>query len=84
MLDNFINRIIKGDCLEEMKEFPAKSINMVLCDLPYGTTCNKWDSVISLGKLWEEYFSILCVRHPIERLISSYLYHCKGNYTGYF
>ena len=41
-----------GDCLELMKEIPNKSIDMILCDLPYGTTHNKWDNIISLDALW--------------------------------
>lgn len=49
------NHVLKGDCLEVMKEIPDKSIDMVLCDLPYGTTQNKWDSVIPLNLLWKEY-----------------------------
>lgn len=48
-----------GDCLEEMQNIPNKSINAVICDLPYGTTQNKWDSVIPLPKLWEQYKRIV-------------------------
>lgn len=44
--------IKQGDCLELMKEIPDKSIDMILCDLPYGTTHNKWDSIIPLDALW--------------------------------
>lgn len=44
-----------GDCLEVMKNIPDKSIDMVLCDLPYGTTCCKWDMVIPFEPLWEQY-----------------------------
>ena len=44
-----------GDCLEVMKSIPAGSIDLILCDLPYGTTQNKWDSVIPFDKLWAEY-----------------------------
>ena len=51
--------IKQGDCLELMKEIPDKSIDMILCDLPYGTTRNKWDSVIPLNKLWEQYERII-------------------------
>lgn len=51
--------IIHGDCLEEMKNIPDKSIDMILCDLPYGTTRNKWDSVIPFDKLWEQYNRII-------------------------
>ena len=45
-------QIKQGDCLELMKEIPDKSIDMVLCDLPYGTTACKWDSVIPFEPLW--------------------------------
>ena len=48
-----------GDCLELMKDIPDKSIDMILCDLPYGTTQNKWDSVIPLEPLWEQYKRII-------------------------
>lgn len=41
------NSVINGDCLEVMKEIDTASIDMILCDLPYGATQNKWDSVIS-------------------------------------
>lgn len=51
--------IRQGDCLELMKEIDDKSIDMILCDLPYGTTRNKWDSVIPLDKLWEQYERII-------------------------
>lgn len=58
-INNFVNEIIQGDCLEVMKQLPDKSVNMILCDLPYGTTQNKWDSVIDLEKLWFEYERII-------------------------
>jgi len=54
-ISEFLNKIICGDCLEVMKEIPDKSINMILCDLPYGTTACKWDTVIPFDKLWEQY-----------------------------
>lgn len=44
-----------GDCLERMKEIPDGSVDMILCDLPYGTTQNKWDSIIPFELLWVEY-----------------------------
>ncbi len=47
--------LMLGDCLERMKEIPDGSVDMVLCDLPYGTTQNKWDSVIPFEALWAEY-----------------------------
>ncbi|MCZ8022155.1 MAG: DNA-methyltransferase [Chryseotalea sp.] len=58
-IKDFVNKVIQGDCLEVLKNFPRKSVNMVLCDLPYGTTQNKWDSVIPLDKLWEQYERII-------------------------
>jgi site-specific DNA-methyltransferase (adenine-specific)/modification methylase len=51
----YINRVFEGDCLDIMEHLPDSCIDMVLCDLPYGTTQNKWDSVIPLDKLWERY-----------------------------
>ena len=48
-----------GDCLELMKDVPDASIDMILCDLPYGTTKNKWDSVIPLEELWMQYKRII-------------------------
>ena len=51
--------LLKGDCLKWMKEFPDKSIDMILADLPYGTTQNKWDEIISLDLLWKEYERII-------------------------
>ena len=47
--------LMHGDCLELMKDVPDQSVDMILCDLPYGTTQNKWDSVIPLEPLWEQY-----------------------------
>lgn len=58
-IDQYINKIIQGDCLEVMKHLPSGSIDMILCDLPYGTTQNKWDSVIPLDQLWAEYERII-------------------------
>lgn len=55
----FENRIIEGDCLEAMKGIPSKSVDMILCDLPYGTTQNQWDSVIPLDQLWAHYERII-------------------------
>lgn len=59
MLQNYLNKVIQGDCLQVMKNFEDKSIDMILCDLPYGTTQNKWDSVIPLDELWKEYKRII-------------------------
>ena len=49
------NSIFEGDCLEKLSLFKDNTIDMVLCDLPYGTTQNKWDSLIDLQALWKEY-----------------------------
>ncbi len=54
-----LNRTYFGDCLEVMKLIDDNSIDMVLCDLPYGTTRCRWDSVIDLPKLWSEYRRII-------------------------
>jgi len=51
--------LINGECLEEMKKLPDKSIDMILCDLPYGTTACKWDCVIPFNKLWKQYNRII-------------------------
>lgn len=53
------HNLIEGDCLRALRYVPAKSINLVLCDLPYGTTQNSWDSIIPLVPLWEEYRRVL-------------------------
>ena len=52
-------KLLQGDCLELMKDIPDKSIDMVLCDLPYGTTSCKWDNIIPFNKLWEQYDRII-------------------------
>jgi len=49
----------QGDCLDLMKNIPDKSIDMILCDLPYGTTACAWDVVIPFDKLWEQYKRII-------------------------
>lgn len=58
-IDDFVNKVVQGDCLEVMRSIPDKSVDLILCDLPYGTTQNKWDSVIDLEKLWAEYERII-------------------------
>lgn len=52
-------KLYKGNCLEIMETLPSKSIDMVLCDLPYGVTKNKWDSVLPFDELWEQYNRIV-------------------------
>jgi DNA modification methylase len=48
-------KLIQGDCLEKMQDIPDGSVDLILCDLPYGTTACKWDSVIPFEPLWEQY-----------------------------
>ena len=52
-------RLINWECLEEMNKMESKSIDMILCDLPYWTTKNKWDSIIDLELLWKQYNRII-------------------------
>jgi len=59
IIENMKDTVIKGDCINVMYEIPNNSIDMILCDLPYGTTQNKWDSVINLEKLWNHYERII-------------------------
>jgi len=58
-MERFLNKVICGETIEEMAKLPDKSIDMILCDLPYGTTQNKWDSVIPLIELWQQYCRII-------------------------
>lgn len=54
-----LNRIYQRDCLDGMKLLPDRSVDMILCDLPYGTTRNRWDSVIPLDDLWMQYERVI-------------------------
>lgn len=54
-----INSVLHGDCLELMKDIPDGSIDMILCDLPYGTTACKWDTIIPFEPLWEQYERVI-------------------------
>src|ERR1019366_10743023 len=54
-----LNNIYLGDCLEIMLTLADESIDMILCDLPYGTTSCKWDSLIPFDKLWTQYNRII-------------------------
>lgn len=66
-----------GDCLELMKQIPDGSVDMILCDLPYGTTQNKWDSVIPLAPLWAEYRRlcrgaiVLTAQTPFDKVLGA-------------
>ena len=54
-----LNKIYNEECLEGMKKIPDKSIDMILCDLPYGTTACKWDAIIPFEPLWEQYERVI-------------------------
>lgn len=54
-----LNTVLHGDCLELMKDVPDGSVDMILCDLPYGTTKCSWDNIIPFDKLWEQYDRVL-------------------------
>lgn len=69
--------LLQGDCLELMRDIPAASVDLVLCDLPYGTTRNKWDSVLPLADLWEQYRRIcrgavvLTAQAPFDKVLGA-------------
>ncbi|MFB7142063.1 DNA-methyltransferase [Gottfriedia sp. NPDC056225] len=54
-----VNKIYNEDCLVGMNRIPDKSIDMILCDLPYGTTSCKWDTILPFKKLWEQYIRVI-------------------------
>lgn len=54
-----VNQVYEADCLECMKTLPDGSVDMILCDLPYGMTQNKWDCYIPLDRLWEQYLRVI-------------------------
>lgn len=54
-----LNKITQGDSIEEMRKLADKSVDMILCDLPYGTTACKWDTVIPFEPLWAEYERVI-------------------------
>lgn len=58
-MKDMINKSFNEDCLIGMKKIPNKSIDMILCDLPYGTTKNIWDKPLDLPLLWKEYERII-------------------------
>lgn len=58
-MSEVMNRLFEGDCLEYMNKIPDGSVDMVLCDLPYGMTQNEWDCYIPLDELWKQYNRII-------------------------
>ena len=69
--------LMMGDCLDLLPTLPAQSVDMVLCDLPYGTTQNKWDAIIPLDRLWAEYERVckgaivLCAQTPFDKVLGA-------------
>jgi site-specific DNA-methyltransferase (adenine-specific) len=63
--EDYVDKVIQGDCLELMKEIPDKSIDMILCDLPYGITECEWDNTIPLEPLWLQYTRIIKDKNAI-------------------
>ena len=57
--EDMLNEIIQGDCLEVMRDIPDGSVDMILADLPYGTTACRWDSIIPFEPLWKQYERII-------------------------
>jgi site-specific DNA-methyltransferase (adenine-specific) len=83
---NEMIHICHGDCLEVMKTIPSDSVHLVLCDLPYGSTRCKWDSVIDIDKLWEEYKRILIKPSGVVLLFGQQPFTTRlisGNYDWY-
>lgn len=69
--------LYRGDCLDVMVDIPDQSIDLILCDLPYGTTQNKWDCTIPLDSLWHEYKRIskgaivLTAQTPFDKVLGA-------------
>lgn len=79
-------KLLLGDCLNLMKQIPDGSVDMVLCDLPYGTTRNKWDNIIPFEPLWEHYWRVtkpnaavvLTAQCPFDKVLgASQIKHLK-------
>lgn len=58
-INEYINKVLEGDCLDLMWDLPDHSVDMILCDLPYGTTACKWDVIIPFPELWMHYKRII-------------------------
>jgi len=57
--EQFLNKVLHGDCFEWMEQIEDKSVDMILCDLPYGTTANKWDTPLDIEALWNQYNRVI-------------------------
>jgi site-specific DNA-methyltransferase (adenine-specific) len=69
-----MNRIIYGDCFAGMATIPNNSIDIIVSDLPYGTTRNKWDSIIDLELMWIHFYRIAKINAP-------FILHCQEPFT---
>ena len=58
-------KLLHGDCMELLPQIPDKSVDLILCDLPYGVTSCKWDSVLPFAPLWAEYWRVAKDRSPV-------------------
>ena len=76
-----------GDCLDIMKKIPNKSIDIILCDLPYNVTRNKWDVLIPFDALWEQYNRVITDNGAIvlfaQGMFTSYLMQSNDKYWRY-
>lgn len=82
-------KLYHGDCLEEMKKIADNSVDLVLCDPPYGTTDCQWDSIIPPDKMWEQYIrnnQSCCfdADRPRPRVLPGALTSGVGSSAGYF
>ncbi len=78
--------LMEGDCLDRMKEIPDHSVDMILCDLPYGVTDCEWDSVIPFDRLWEQYQRVLkpygnCLLFGTQPFISDVINSNKQSFS---
>lgn len=79
MNEQFLNRVLHGDCFEWLSQIEDKSISAIIADLPYGTTQNKWDTPLDLEMLWKEYKRIikdngaivLFAQTPFDKILGS-------------
>ena len=58
-MENLINQIICADCFDIFPQIENESIDAIICDLPFGVTMSKWDSILPFDKLWEQYERII-------------------------
>ena len=69
--------LYQGDCLDQMDKVPDHTVDMIFTDLPYGTTRNKWDSIIPLEELWKQYERIIKDNGAI---VLTAIYHRFGKF----